>query len=220
MYIGFIMQYQVPIYAFPFIIGTTGNIILLVIIICNKDIRTVPNMYILNLASSDVIYLTVFFSEAYANRINHTWLNNEFLCVYVPFSRRMSVGLSAYSVALYSFQRYSVIVRPFQVHVSSQPKWRCIVATFCGVWLVAALFAVPSTLSKYLCQVNILVSSITYNQHVVIFELLVSCILPLTVITFSYIKIVRHLVENSRALSEGIQYTQMETRRNAAKIVL
>jgi len=106
------------------------------------------------------------------------------------------------------------------VRVSSQPKWRSIVATFCGVWLVAALFAVPSTLSKYLCQVNILVSSITYYQQVVIFELLVSCILPLTVISFSYIKIVRHLVENSRAISEGTQNTHLKTRRNSTKIVV
>ena len=217
---GFFKQYQVPIYAVPFIIGTTGNIILLIIFICNKNMRTVPNMYILNFALSDIIYLTVFFSEACANRINDKWLNNEFVCVFVSFFRRMSVGLSAYSVALYSFQRYRVIVRPFQVRVSSQTKRRGIVATFCGVWLVAALFAVPSTLSKYLCQVNILVSSITYYQHVVIFELFVSCILPLTVIAFSYINIVRHLVESSRSISEGIQNPHLNTRINAAKIVV
>ena len=106
------------------------------------------------------------------------------------------------------------------MRVSSQTIWRGIVATFCGVWLVAALFNVPSTLSKYLCQVNILVSSITYYQHVAIFELFVSCILPLIVIAFSYINIVRHLVESSRSISEGIQNPHLNTRINAAKIVL
>jgi len=121
---------------------------------------------------------------------------------------------------LYSFQRYRVTVRPFQVRVSSQPKWRSIVSTFCGLWLVAAVFAVPSTLSKYLCQVNIFVSSTTYYQPVVIFELLVFCLLPFIVIAFCYIKIVRHLVESSRSISEGIQYPHLNSRINAAKIVL
>jgi len=106
------------------------------------------------------------------------------------------------------------------MRVSSQTIWRGIVATFCGVWLVAALFNVPSTLSKYLCQVNILVSSITYYQHVAIFELFVSCILPLIVIAFSYINIVRNLVESSFVLSHVIQNPHLNTRINAAKIVV
>jgi len=40
------------------------------------------------------------------------------------------------------------------------------------------------------------------------------------VIAFSYITTARHLVESCRALSEGTQNPQIETRRNAAKIVL
>ena len=44
----FLTQYKIPIYAVLFIFGTTGNVILLNIIICNKDMRTLTNMYILN----------------------------------------------------------------------------------------------------------------------------------------------------------------------------
>jgi hypothetical protein len=68
----FLNQYEVPIYAVPFILGTTGNIISLVIIIFNKDMRTVPNMYIINLAISDIIFVTVLFFETYANRISES----------------------------------------------------------------------------------------------------------------------------------------------------
>jgi len=106
------------------------------------------------------------------------------------------------------------------MRVSSQPKWCGIVATFCGVWTVAALFAVPSALSRNLCDELINVGHITYYQHVVIFELLVSCALPLCVIAFSYIMTARHLAENSRAISDGTQNPQLKTRRNAAKIVV
>jgi hypothetical protein len=211
---------QVPVYAFAFIFGTSSNLILLLILICNKDMRTVQNMYILNLAISDIMYLTVFLSEACANRTNFLWKSKDINCVLFPFCHRMSVGLSSYSVAWYSFQRYRVTVSPFQVRVSSQPKCRDIVATFCGVWLVAALFAVPSTLSKYLCQKTFPFTSITYYQHVVTFEILVSSVIPLSVIAFSYIMTARNLVESSRAISEGTQIPQLQTRRNAAKIVV
>ena len=129
----FLKQYQVPICAVPYIFGTTGNVILLIIVICNKDMRTVPNMDIINLAISDIIHLTVLFSEACANSLPGRWLDGDFMCTFFPFCRRMSVGLSAYSIALYSIQRYRVTMNPIQVRLSSPPTWRGIVATFFGV---------------------------------------------------------------------------------------
>jgi hypothetical protein len=83
---------------------------------------------------------------------------------------------------------------------------------------VAALFAVPSALSNYQCGKGKI--SIKYYQHVVIFELLAFCVLPLCVVAFCYIMIARHLVESSRSISEGSQNSQLKTRRNTAKIVL
>jgi len=35
--VEFLKQYQAPVYAFPFIFGINSNVILLIIIICNKD---------------------------------------------------------------------------------------------------------------------------------------------------------------------------------------
>jgi hypothetical protein len=213
-------QYQIIIYAVPFIFGTTANVILLIIIICNKDMRTVPNMYILNLAISDIIYLTLLFSEACANRILDTCLEDKFLCTFLPFCRRLSVGLSAYSVAVLSIQRYRVTVNPLHVHVHSPPSWRVTVATVCGVWIIAAFFAVPSAISQYLCKVSFFAAGTTYYKRVVIFELLVSCVLPFCVIAFTYIMTARHLVNSSRLLSDGTQNPQLETRRTTAKVVV
>ena len=215
----FFKHYNVRIYVFPFIFGTISNVILLIIIICNKDMRTLPNMYIINLAISDIIYLTLLFSEAFAKGMSDTWLEGVFMCTFLPFFRRMSVCLSAYSVALFSFQRYRVTVNPFQALVSSQATWRGIVATICAVWIVAALFAVPTVQSNYQCGlVDMYITN--YYKLVVIFELLVSCVLPLCVVAFSYVMTARHLVKSSRSISEGTQNPQLNTRRNTAKIVV
>jgi hypothetical protein len=73
------------------------------------------------------------------------------MCTFLPFCRRVSVCLSAYSVAVLSIKRYRVIVNLSHVRVSSNPTWRGIVATIFGVWIVAALFAVPSAVSIYQC---------------------------------------------------------------------
>jgi len=213
-------QYQAPIYAVLFIFGATGNVILIVIITCNKDIRTVTNTYILNLAVSDLINLTVFFSEACANAISFTWLDGEFMCTFLPFCRRLSVGLSAYSVAVLSIRRYRLIAYPFHVRVSSKPTWRGTGATICGVWIVAGLFALPAAHSKYLCRESIVLGFKTYYQHVVVFELLVYCVIPLCVVAFSYIMAARHLVESVVFISEWTKSPQLKRRKNTAKIMV
>jgi hypothetical protein len=111
-------QYDLPVSAIFFIFGTTGNVIIIMIITCNKDMRTVPNMYILNLALSDIIYLTVHFSERYAYRFHDKSLSDYSPCAYFPFFHRLSFGLTAYSIAVLSVQRYRVIVNSLHVRVS------------------------------------------------------------------------------------------------------
>ena len=84
---------------------------------------------------------------------------------------------------------------------------------------MAALFAIPSALSKYTCKNLKNLKYITYYRHVVIFELVVSCVLPLCVIAVTYIMTAHYLFESSQSISEGTQNPQLNTRRNTAKIV-
>ena len=116
---GFLTQCEVPIYAlfYIYVFGTTGNVIILIIIICNKAMRAVPSMYIINLAISDMIYLTLLFFEVCGRKAYDAWLEYDFMRAFLPFCRRLSVGLSAYSVAVLSIQR-SVAVLSIQRSVA------------------------------------------------------------------------------------------------------
>ena len=219
-YMSFVKYVQASIYAALFIFGTTGNVILIIIIICNKDMRTVPNMYILNLATSDIISLTINLPLSQAHFMSNTWQYGEFMCKFFEFSRRLSVGLSAYSVAVLSFQRYIVTVNPFHTFSSSPTTCRVTVATICGVWLVASLFALPSALSKHADIHCSHYSSEVYYEKVAVFELFVSCVFPLCVIAFSYIMTARYLVKSALPISEDTRHPQANTRKNIARIVL
>ena len=216
----FAEHYQFPVSAVLFIFGTTGNVIIIIIITCHKDMRTVPNMYILNLAISDILFLTVLFSEFCPSIIPDLLLHVVSICTLRSVCYRMSVGLSAYSVAMLSIQRYRVTGNPIRVHVSSKPTWRATVATICGVWTVAALFALPAALSNNYCYESTFLLFSKYYQHVAIFHLLVSCVIPMCVIAFSYIITARHLLESSTPISQETQNPQISKRKNTAKVVL
>jgi hypothetical protein len=213
-------MYELPVVSVFFIFGTTGNVILIIIITSNKNMRTVPNMYILNLAISDMIILTLLIYAACANRIPILWLRNDFMCAFLPFCYRTAFGVTTYSIAVLSIQRYRVTVNPLHVRVSSQPTWRATVATISGMWIVAALFAIPAARSRYLCDGPILLWRRNYYQHVTLFHLLVSFVLPLCVIAFSYLRMARRLVESSCSLPEEKQNPRLKTRKSTAKVVL
>jgi hypothetical protein len=214
---SFLHYYRLPITAILFIFGTTGNVIIIIIITFNKDMRTVPNMYILNVAISDIMYVTVLFSRILLTSV--TWLNRDVWCLYMTFWFRMSVILTAFSIAVLSFQRYRVTVYPLQVWSSSQPTWRVTGATICGLWIVTALFAIPSAHTKDFCVLSLFVLLTRYLERVVIFRLLVSCVFPLCVIAFCYIMMFRHLLKSRFPLAET-QNARLNTRKNTAKVVL
>jgi hypothetical protein len=95
-------------------------------------------MYILNLAISDIIYLAELLLEAWEERRDVTWPLDKNDYALFLFCFRMSLSLTAYSVAVLSIQRYRVTFNPLHVLVSSQPKWLGTVAIICGMWIVDA----------------------------------------------------------------------------------
>jgi hypothetical protein len=142
-------------------------------------------------------------------------------CTFFLFFGDISVGLSAYSVAVLSIQRYNVTVNSFHVHVFSQQTWRGTVATICGVWIVAALFSVPSALLELNCfGLPMDLRNMAYYKRVIIFKIFVFCLLPLFLTAFSYIMTARHLLKSANPISEETQNSQLNTRITAAKVVL
>jgi hypothetical protein len=82
------------------------------------------------------------------------------------------------------------------------------------VWIVAALFAIPAI--RFKCGDVLVLWVQNYHQHVAIFQLLVSCVLPLCVIAFSNIMTARHIVKTS----EEAHNPKMNTRKTTAKVLL
>jgi len=216
-----IRRIRIPVVYVLSIFAITGNVILVIIITCNKDMRTIPNMYILNLCISDLIFLTELFLINTFALLKIDKLDDNYIAALVfQFCYQMAVGLTAYSVAVLSFQRYRVTVKSLQVRVSSQTSRRATVATICGVWIVAALLAVPRTLLFGTYGPGFFFPFDTYSQFISLFELLLFCIIPICVINFSYCWTSRHLVKTRFYISGMAQIHQIKKRRNAAKVVL
>jgi hypothetical protein len=164
--------------------------------------------------------LMVHFFGTCANTISYTWLDSDLMCAFLPFCYRLSVGLSAYTVFVFSIQRHNIVVNLLNFRMSSIPTLRLSVTTICGMWIVAALFALSSALSNYGCKKYHVYSCIMYHCTSVIFKLLVSCVLPLCRIVFPNIMTARHLAKSALRFSENSQSTQKNRRKNTSRYKL
>ncbi|XP_069696521.1 uncharacterized protein [Periplaneta americana] len=206
------------IYILLLIFGAIGNVVILVVIICNSEMHTIPNVYIMNLAISDLLLLTVNAIFTYIKKVSDSWQVADILCKMFGFLRHSSIGVSAYLICVMSIQRYQVISSP--LHNRRQSMTRIMtIATILGIWTICSLFAIPYTLAIHFGNECHVFFSWKYYQKAVVFELLVFCIFPLGITICMYCLAARHLMRSSN-IESGEVHNQGNSRRKTARILL
>ncbi|KAI5694415.1 hypothetical protein M8J75_016382 [Diaphorina citri] len=102
------------IYATIFVLGVFGNVLVCYVVFHNKNMHTVTNFFITNLALSDILLciLAVPFTPTYT--FLGTWIFGPVLCHLVPYAQMVSVFVSTLTLTAIAIDRYFVIMYPFQ----------------------------------------------------------------------------------------------------------
>lgn len=102
------------IYTIIFVLGLLGNLLVCFVVIRNKAMQTVTNLFISNLALSDIL-LCVFavpFTPLYTFRGAWSW--GSLLCHIMPFAQGCSVYISTLTLMSIAIDRFFVIIYPFR----------------------------------------------------------------------------------------------------------
>ncbi|CAF1589079.1 unnamed protein product [Rotaria magnacalcarata] len=75
----------IVIYVIVFIVGTIGNILVIIVIQRNRSMRTVTNMFIMNLAAADLLVLLFCLPATVVQDVTKTWFFGLFLCKFVNY---------------------------------------------------------------------------------------------------------------------------------------
>jgi hypothetical protein len=195
-HLNFLKYGQTSIYALLFLIGTTGNTTVIIIIACTKRMRTVSYAYILNLAVGDLFSLTINLPMYQAVVLSQNWVLGQFLCKLAVFFRPLSIGVSVFSVTVLSVQRYFATLG--SLRLSTRLTTIMIILT---VWIIAFCSALPSLFSVHVDHNMICTSdNIEYYRMVDLFHLLTFCAMPLCVIVTMYVMTARQLIMNARRM--------------------
>lgn len=127
------------IYAIIFVVGIFGNAIVCYAVIRNRAMQTVTNLFITNLALSDIL-LCVFavpFTPLYT--FLGRWVFGGLLCQIMPYAQGCSVYISTLTLTSIAIDRFFVIIYPFKPRMKIKT---CIALIIC-IWIFALSVTFP-----------------------------------------------------------------------------
>ncbi|XP_015521938.2 prolactin-releasing peptide receptor-like [Neodiprion lecontei] len=127
------------LYGNIFVLGLCGNALVCFVVARNRQMQTVTNLFITNLALSDVLLciLAVPFTPLYT--FLGGWVFGNTLCHLVPYAQGASIYISTLTLTGIAVDRFSVIIYPFR------PRMRveACLAIIAGIWVVALVLTLP-----------------------------------------------------------------------------
>lgn len=121
------------------IFGAIGNGLVCYVVVKNAHMRTPRNIFIINLAISDLT-LCLFTQPLNLYRLlNNQWLLGRFMCKFAAMCQGTNVFVSTISITAIALDRFQVIVYP----TKDSMKKLGAAAALCSIWIISFLMSSP-----------------------------------------------------------------------------
>ncbi|XP_028967619.1 neuropeptide F receptor [Galendromus occidentalis] len=209
-------------YSILIMTGACGNGLVCLAVFRKAAMRTARNVYIINLAVSDLILCLFTMPFTLVEIVLRFWPLGKSTCKLVAGLEAISIFVSTISITAIAIDRYQVIVHPSR----EQFRPKVLFLTISSIWLFALVLAIPLFYSKDVEHKvipantrNILrqhgfQSEMTSFDYCVenwdhprgrfyysIFVLVIQYVLPIVIVSWAYARICKKL--HSRMLSKG-----------------
>lgn len=180
-------------YALIAFLGLIGNGMVILVLLLFPNMKTIPNVYILNLAIVDFVFVISLPFLAVQVATNN-WPFGGFMCKFVGGIDTFNQYASIYTLALMSADRYIAVVYPLSsMRYRTKTVSRCLCAM---VWAVSGCLSIPMLIlqKSYSYSSDLILCSIpsdslseTQLKVYVMSNIFFGFLLPLTIILICYI---------------------------------
>ncbi|XP_069805799.1 B2 bradykinin receptor-like [Dendropsophus ebraccatus] len=164
--IKWLLTYQ-PYYMWiVFILGFIENLFVISVFLLHKSRCTVTEIFLGNMAASDMIFVIGHpFLAMYISN-NYYWQFGGFMCSALTSLLPLNIYSSIYFLMMVSIERYLALVKPMSIGRLKRPWWAKVI---CGIiWASSALLSVPDgvfTELKYIEKLNATKCAYRYSAN-------------------------------------------------------
>ncbi|KAI4898235.1 hypothetical protein NFI96_006473 [Prochilodus magdalenae] len=203
-------QYQrrlVPVlYTLIFLLGFLGNTLVICVFCQSSARRTVANTYLVNLATSDLLFLCSLPFWAVYYSMGYSWVFGRLACKLCGALLTLNVFASVFFITCMSVDRYRAIVYPLSTRSVSHARY-----VSAAIWLVAVLSTVPTLVFRdthTLSHLNVTACVMIYpndfwHPMLTLAKNTLGFLLPFGVMATCYSRIGRHLVTSPDLLEQA-----------------
>ncbi|XP_055904470.1 neuropeptide F receptor isoform X4 [Eupeodes corollae] len=216
----------IVMYSVLIVFGAVGNTLVVIAVVRKPMMRTARNLFILNLAISDLLLCLVTMPLTLMEILSKFWPFGTcaVLCKMIAMLQATSIFVSTISISAIAFDRYQVIVYPTR----NSLQFLGAISTLMGIWFLALILASPMFIFKRLVHADIpsllqtvgikgisfCIEDWPHNHgrfYYSIFSLCVQYLLPIVIVSGAYFGIYNKL--KSRITVVAVQTSQRKVER-------
>ncbi|CAJ0955329.1 unnamed protein product, partial [Mesorhabditis belari] len=190
------------------ILSLFGNAIVLLMVVCRREMRTATNIFISSVSAADLVITLFSLWATPFSYYQRTWLFGEGMCYFVYMIQGASLMWAPLALAAIAVDRYMLVANPFRKQLS---PLNCLLI-ICSVW--AAGFVILSPMMTHLSYVEFELpcdkaycieywKPREYRLFYGIFVFLVHSFIPLIIISWCHYRIASILSSQNSKLQKN-----------------
>ncbi|XP_028902384.1 cholecystokinin receptor type A [Ornithorhynchus anatinus] len=186
---------RILLYSLIFLLSVLGNTLVIAVLIRNKRMRTVTNIFLLSLAVSDLMLCLFCMPFTLIPNLMEDFIFGSVVCKTATYFMGISVSVSTFSLVAISLERYCAICKPLQSRVrqTKSHALKVITATWCLSFALMSPYPIYSSLVPFTKHDNqtankcrVLLPSDIMQQSWYTFLLLILFLIPGIVMMVAY----------------------------------
>ena len=198
-----------------------GNLLTFYAVYRNHRLRTLPNMFVIALAVSDILMSTCCMPFTVATLFHSQWIFGETFCRFQGLAALTFGIVSMVTMGIIAVSRYFCVVKPEKYPVLF--KWQRTLIYIAVVWCASLAGTVPPFFfreRRFKFQPGKVMCLYTFESNIA-YTVFIECVYvvtPLMIITICYAKVFRAVSRSNRVFSSQNNPQQLRANVEEAKV--